>query len=238
MLLASNEEEPEKNDHNLQNGAWGEARDGNTLGRASPFGFTGRWGGYTDARLGWVLNWNRWYGPEAGRWGSRDFIGIAGGFNLANYTQNSPLLYVDPSGFIKGDKTYGYPKDFWNWEHRRKEQAGEPDLSAEEAKAEYEEWKREGKPKTKDDRRNPGKKSKQCTVYPTPFSDFMTKTLADLMAQGMTLQQALQHLLDKPVNLPPQPNPPNGRPGSNILGHPAINGGPSLFPFPPLLMVP
>ncbi len=43
--------------HIFQYGAWGEVKDGNTLGRASPFGFTGRWGGYTDGRLGQVLNW-------------------------------------------------------------------------------------------------------------------------------------------------------------------------------------
>jgi RHS repeat-associated protein len=83
----------------LQYGAWGEPKGGNSAGNASPFGFTGRWGGYTDVRLGMILNWHRWYGPEAGRWGSRDPIGILGGANLYAYVRNTIAVYVDSQGW-------------------------------------------------------------------------------------------------------------------------------------------
>jgi RHS repeat-associated protein len=83
----------------LQYGAWGEPKGGNTAGNASPFGFTGRWGGYTDVRLGWVLNGNRGYWPEEGRWGSRDKLGISGGKNLYAYVRNASVSFVDPTGF-------------------------------------------------------------------------------------------------------------------------------------------
>jgi RHS repeat-associated protein len=84
----------------LQYGAWGEAKGGNTAGRASPFGFVGRFGGYWDARLEKNLFWNRWYGPEAGRWGSRDPINIIGGYNLYDYTSENFTSSVDTSGLL------------------------------------------------------------------------------------------------------------------------------------------
>jgi RHS repeat-associated protein len=82
----------------LQYGAWGEARDGNSIGRASPFGFVGLFGGYWDARLEKNLFWNRWYGPEAGRWASRDPIGIWGNWDIYLYVSNGPAIGVDPDG--------------------------------------------------------------------------------------------------------------------------------------------
>jgi RHS repeat-associated protein len=82
----------------LQYGAWGEPKGGNNAGNASPFGFTGRWGGYTDVRLGVVVNLNREYWWEAGRWGSRDPVGIRGGINLFSYAYNNIVRFVDPEG--------------------------------------------------------------------------------------------------------------------------------------------
>lgn len=76
------------------------------------FGYTGRWGGYTDPRAG-VLNWNRWYLPKAGRWGSRDPIGIFGGLNLYGYVLNRQTLLTDPWGLCHSpeDCIIGRAKD-------------------------------------------------------------------------------------------------------------------------------
>jgi RHS repeat-associated protein len=88
---------------NFQYGVFGELQSANTSIFSGPFGFTGRWGGYTDNRLGQVLNWNRWYGPEAGRWGSRDPIGVSGGANFQIYSSNDPIDYLDPNGLEQLD---------------------------------------------------------------------------------------------------------------------------------------
>jgi RHS repeat-associated protein len=83
----------------LQYDAWGTETSGITTG----FGYTGRWGGFTDSRLGRVLNWNRWYGPKVGRWGSRDPIGMKGGPNLFAYVRNNPNVWTDPEGLMPWD---------------------------------------------------------------------------------------------------------------------------------------
>ena len=94
--------------YNFQYGVFGEQQSGNTSIYSSPFGFTGRWGGYTDSRLGQVLNWNRWYGPEAGRWGSRDPLGIDGGENIYCYVRDESVSAIDVSGLCPT------PNDCWD----------------------------------------------------------------------------------------------------------------------------
>ena len=53
----------------------------------------------------------RWYDPAAGRWLSKDPIGISGGFNLYVFCGNNPVNYVDPFGerwFGGGDDPEGW----------------------------------------------------------------------------------------------------------------------------------
>ena len=47
----------------------------------------------------------RWYNPEAGRWLSKDPIGIAGGLNLYAFCGNNPVNFVDPLGLCSETKT-------------------------------------------------------------------------------------------------------------------------------------
>jgi RHS repeat-associated protein len=63
----------------------------------TPFKYTGRWGGYTDERVG-VLNWHRWYNPELGRWLNQDPIRYNGGFYLFEYAANNPVRQTDSTG--------------------------------------------------------------------------------------------------------------------------------------------
>ena len=86
---------------NYEYGAFGE-EDGQQVELAgTPFRYTGRWGGYSDADVGQVLNWNRWYGPGAGRWGSRDPIGDVDYENLYIYVGNTPIAFLDPIGLYE-----------------------------------------------------------------------------------------------------------------------------------------
>lgn len=62
------------------------------------FGFTGH---YVHKRSGLHLALYRAYDANAGRWLNRDPINEAGGMNLYNYVDNSPLAYTDPKGLAK-----------------------------------------------------------------------------------------------------------------------------------------
>jgi RHS repeat-associated protein len=75
--------------------AFGNALQPNTK---EPFGYSGKWQGYTDSNLGKILDWNRWFAPFAGNWMSRDVIGTLGGANLYTYCLNENTLMVDPTG--------------------------------------------------------------------------------------------------------------------------------------------
>jgi RHS repeat-associated protein len=61
----------------------------------NPFRYTGRWGGYTDDVIGRVLNWNRWYNVQEGRWESRD---KKRGGNQFEYVRNNPVRWTDRKG--------------------------------------------------------------------------------------------------------------------------------------------
>ncbi len=89
----------------------------------------------------------RYYHPTLQRFVSQDPIGFAGGdVNTYAYIGNNPLSWTDPSGYAPKDKTYGLPKDFWNWYHRQMKEPGDPDLDREEAEDWYDYWKNNGKP--------------------------------------------------------------------------------------------
>ena len=92
----------------------------------------------------------RAYSPMLGRFLQRDPIGYYDSMNLFQYVGNSPVNYVDSYGLKRGDRLYGYPKDFWNWYHRNWKMKGDDDVTKEEAEEAYDEWVRQGKPKVKD----------------------------------------------------------------------------------------
>ncbi len=77
---------------------------------------------------------------------NRDPLGEAGGINLYGFVQNDPVNWVDPEGLHKKDKTYGLPKKFWSWYHKKRKKDGDPDLSRDEADDFLDEWKDLGEP--------------------------------------------------------------------------------------------
>jgi RHS repeat-associated protein len=79
--------------------AWGAAREiiseaGRRAGFANPIRFQGQ---YCDEETGLHYNRHRYYDPHAGRYVSRDPIGLAGGLNTHAYVAN-PAGWVDPLG--------------------------------------------------------------------------------------------------------------------------------------------
>jgi len=52
-----------------------------------------------DSQTGLYYFRARWYSPEAGRWLSKDPIGISGGLNLYAFCDNNPVNFVDPMGY-------------------------------------------------------------------------------------------------------------------------------------------
>lgn len=63
----------------------------------NPFQFVGQFGVQRD-ETGLNYMRARYYDPSAGRFISRDPIGLAGGMNLYSYTENNPVMGIDPSG--------------------------------------------------------------------------------------------------------------------------------------------
>jgi RHS repeat-associated protein len=92
-----------------QHKAWGEAREtiseaGRRAGLRNPIRFQGQ---YFDEETGLHYNRYRYYDPLAGRFISKDPIGLKGGLNLHSYVSN-PTVWVDPLGLAStGPKTSG-----------------------------------------------------------------------------------------------------------------------------------
>ncbi|MGO9020298.1 MAG: RHS repeat domain-containing protein [Syntrophobacteraceae bacterium] len=111
-----------------------------------PFKYVGQFGVMAEPNGLYYMR-ARYYDPSVGRFISEDPLGFGGGdVNLYAYILNNPVNSTDPGGLAPNDKTYGLPKDFWNWYHRNIKKPGDPDLSKEEAEVYYEEWKALGQP--------------------------------------------------------------------------------------------
>ena len=65
----------------------------------NPFTHVGRYG-VTDESGGLFFMQNRWYDAVAGRFLTRDPIGLAGGVNMYTYVGGNPVDRVDPSGLL------------------------------------------------------------------------------------------------------------------------------------------
>ncbi len=88
--------------------AWGNTitSSGTTV---NPFRWVGRYGYYQDASTGLVYMRARLYQPTVARWLSMDPLPLADGMNNFAYAQNSPILYIDPSGNVGVCASLGYP---------------------------------------------------------------------------------------------------------------------------------
>jgi RHS repeat-associated protein len=96
-------------------------------------------GQYFDRETNLHYNYFRDYDPQTGRYVQADPIGIAWDKNLFAYVKNAPLTASDSLGLGPTDKTYGLPKDFWNWFHRQYKKPGDPDIGKNAAMELYEE---------------------------------------------------------------------------------------------------
>jgi len=68
--------------------------------------------------LGWLHVGERYYDPASGRFVMRDPIGIRGGLNTYAYTENNPVLFVDPKGLsfwwpMKGDASPHQTREYY-----------------------------------------------------------------------------------------------------------------------------
>ena len=77
---------------------------------SNPWLFTGR---QFDQESGLYFYRNRYYEPRAGRFITRDPIGIAGGINLYGYVDNNPVNLLDPFGLEPNNRS-GW-QSVWNW---------------------------------------------------------------------------------------------------------------------------
>jgi RHS repeat-associated protein len=125
--------------------------------------FTGR----ENDGTGLYFHRARYYSGTYQRFIGQDPIGFAGGVNLYAYTLNNPSSWIDPYGFVTGDKTYGLPSDFWNWYHRQIKQPGDPDLDKDQANWWYNQWQQEGQPDPEGHRTRKGS-SNACSATPPP----------------------------------------------------------------------
>lgn len=66
----------------------------------NPFQYTAR---EFDAETNLYYYRSRYYDPSFGRFLSEDRLGFEGGVNFYRYAQNSPVLWIDPSGSNPGD---------------------------------------------------------------------------------------------------------------------------------------
>ncbi|MCP4703653.1 MAG: hypothetical protein GY865_03505, partial [candidate division Zixibacteria bacterium] len=78
-------------------------------------------GQYYDAETGLYYNFHRYYDAQIGRYLRVDPIGLNGGINFYNYSENDPANSYDPSGlnmidsyeyFRDGKKPQGFPPDW------------------------------------------------------------------------------------------------------------------------------
>jgi RHS repeat-associated protein len=87
-------------------GVFGQVIDGEEQVE-NPFKYVGAFG-VMDEGNGTYYMRARYYDPEAGRFISKDPIGLEGGINMYAYVGGNPLNYVDPLGlFSPGDAMYG-----------------------------------------------------------------------------------------------------------------------------------
>jgi RHS repeat-associated protein len=112
---------------------------------ANPYLFTGR---RFDPETAWYHYRTRYLDPAAGRFTTRDTIGIWGDpgehGNGYTYVRNNPGRNTDPFGLAPGDKTFGLPREFWQWWHREVKPEGYGDIkSREEALEWYKQFKEE-----------------------------------------------------------------------------------------------
>ncbi len=80
-----------------------------TPSSVSPKTFVGGLGVHDDTQdTGLLYMRRRHYASSLGRFLNRDPIGFAGGLNLYNYVENSPITYIDPEGLQhrKGSKAW------------------------------------------------------------------------------------------------------------------------------------
>ena len=92
--------------------AWGNLLTSSTLEPACLY--VGDVGYYADWMEGVVLDYYiraRTYDPSVARWLSFDPFGIATGVNRSAYVSNSPLRFVDPTGWFQVDRRRGSTRE-------------------------------------------------------------------------------------------------------------------------------
>lgn len=78
----------------------------------NPFQYTAR---EFDPETGVYYYRARYYDPTVARFLSEDGLRFRGGINFYSYAADSPLNYVDPSGFQPDNKKKWYDWRAWNW---------------------------------------------------------------------------------------------------------------------------
>jgi RHS repeat-associated protein len=88
---------------------WMPAFPENRIILKQPFQYKGQGGYYTDVHTGLIYCWNRYYDPQAGRWVSRDPIGLDGGVNVYGYCRGNPVMRLDPFGLDDDELAWWHP---------------------------------------------------------------------------------------------------------------------------------